>query len=94
MLEDDLDRLAKAPIDRSLEGLERDIWRGVAAHTAERSTYSTAFAMHLAILTLGTLGSLAVGRQWATTHELAANRGALAPYTRLAASDLLVGQSR
>ena len=94
MLEVDLDRLAKAPVDRSLEGLERDIWRGVAARTAERSTYSTAFAMQLAILTLGTFGSLAIGHRWATTHEWAANHGAIAPYTRLAASDLLVGDSR
>ena len=92
MLQDDLDRLARAPLDRSLEGLESDIWRGVESRIAERRTYAGTFALQVAILAIGTLGSLAAGRQWATTHEFAA--GVFSPYTRLAASTLLMGEPR
>lgn len=92
MLQDDLDRLAKAPLARSLESLESDIWRGVEARIAERRAYAGAFAAQVAILALGTLGSLAVGHQWATTHEAAATGGVFSPYTRLAASILLMGE--
>lgn len=92
MLQDDLERLAKAPLDRSLEGLEADIWRGLESRIAERRAYAGAFAAQVAILALGTLGSLAAGHQWATTHE--ATAGVFSPYTRLAASTLLMGESR
>jgi len=92
MLQDDLDRLAKAPLDRSLEGLESDIWRGVDARVAERRVYSGTFAIQVAILAMGTLGSLAAGHQWATTHEVEA--GVFSPYSRLAASTLLMGEPR
>ena len=91
MLQNDLDRLAKASLDRSLEGLESDIWRNVDARDAERRMYGGTFAVQVAILVMGTLGSLAAGHQWAT-HELAT--GVFTPYTRLAASTLLMGEPR
>ncbi len=94
MLKDDLDRLARAPLDRSLVGLESDIWQGVEARLAERRSFSGAFTAQLVILTIGTVSSLAVGHQWATSHELHASGSALAPYTQLAASTLLVGDAR
>ena len=94
MLQEDLDRLAQAPLDRSLVGLESAIWRGVEARKAERRTYASTFAVQVAILAIGTLSSLAVGRQWAASHESHVAASALAPYTRLAASTLLVGDAR
>ncbi len=94
MLEDDLDRLARAPLDRSLTGLESAIWRDVEARTAERRTYAGAFAAQIAILAIGTVSSLAFGHQWAASHEVHGSASALAPYTRLAASTLLVGDAR
>lgn len=92
MLRDDLDGLATAPLDRSLEGLESDIWRGVEARVAERRSYAHAFAAQLVILTLGAAGSVAAGHLWATTHEVV--EGIFSPYTPLAASNLLMGEAR
>ena len=94
MLNDDLDRLARAPLDRSLTGLESAVWRDVEARMAERRNYAGAFAAQIAILAIGTLSSLAIGHQWAASHELHGPASALAPYTRLAASTLLVGDAR
>lgn len=94
MLQEDLDRLAKAPADRSLTGLESAIWRGVEARMAEQRTYKSMLTVQIAILAIGTVSSLAVGRQWATSRESHVSAGALAPYTRLAASTLLVGDAQ
>lgn len=94
MLQDALDRLARAPLDRSLAGLESAIWQDVDARMAERRAYAGTFAAQIAILAIGTVSSLAAGMQWAAAHESHASAGALAPYTRLAASTLLVGDSR
>lgn len=94
MLQDDLDRLARAPLDRSLTSLESAIWQHVEARMAERRTYASTFAVQIAILAIGTVSSLAVGRHWAASHESHVSAGALAPYTRLAASTLLLGDTR
>lgn len=94
MLHEDLDRLAKAPLDRSLDGLEADIWRGIDAHTIEQRAYRGVMTLQLAILAVGIFGSVMVGHQWAATHNPAGPRGVFSPYTRLAASSLLMGESR
>ena len=94
MLQDNLDRLARVPLDHSLAGLEAGIWRGVEARATERRAYAGTFAMQVAILALGTLGSLAVGHRWATSHPPAASAGVFSPYSRLAASTLLEGEPR
>ncbi len=94
MLQDDLDRLAKAPVDRSLSGLESAIWHNIAARMAEQRRYRSTFAAQMAILAVATVWSLAAGHQWAAAHEAQASAGALSPYTRLAASTLLMGDSR
>jgi hypothetical protein len=93
MMQDDLDTLAKAPLDRSLDSLESDIWRGVESRLVERRAYAGAFAVQMVILTLGTLGSLAAGHRWAAAHE-ATTAGVFSPYTPLAASTLLMGEPR
>jgi hypothetical protein len=90
MLQNDLDRLSQARLKRSLATLESDIWRGVAARLVERRSDARAFTAQIMILALGTVGSVTVGHWWVTAHEPVTSRGALAPYTRLAASDLLV----
>lgn len=94
MLQEDLDRLAQAPLDRSLTGLEAAIWQGVDARMAERRRYTGTFAVQVTILAVGMLSSLAFGHQWASSHESHAAASALAPYTRLAASALLIGKTR
>lgn len=94
MLQEELDTLARAPLDRSLDGLESDIWRVVEARTREHRAYRGIVTVQLAILTVGVFGSLTVGRQWATAHDPAGTRGVFSPYTRHAASNLLVGESR
>lgn len=94
MLQDNLDRLAKLAIDHSLADLEADIWRGVEARTSERRAYAGAFAAQVAILALGTVGSVAVGHRWATSHEPTSRASVFSPYTRLAASTLLEGEPR
>lgn len=94
MLQEDLDRLARAPLDRSLAGLESAIWQGVEARMDERRAYAGTFTAQVAILAIGTLSSLAIGHQWAAVHESHAAASALAPYTRLAASTLLLGTTR
>lgn len=94
MLQEDLDHLARAPLDRSLAGLESAIWQDVEARMAERRAYASTFAAQVAILAIGTLSSLAIGHQWATSHEPHVAASALAPYTRLAASTLLLGDAR
>ncbi len=94
MLQEDLDRLARAPLDRSLTGLESAIWQGVETRMADRRSYASTFAAQIAILAIGTVASLAVGHQWAASRESRVSTSALAPYTRLAASTLLVGDRR
>lgn len=94
MLQEDLAALSKAPLERSLEGLESDIWRSIDARAADRRTYAGAFAVQVVILTTGALASAAVGHQWATAHQPSNGAGVFSPYTRLAASTLLMGDSR
>ena len=94
MLQEDLDRLAQAPLDRSLAGLESAIWQGVEARIAERRSYTSMLTAQVTILAIGSLSSLAIGHQWASSHESHIAASALAPYTRLAASTLLVGDAR
>ncbi|MDE2252035.1 MAG: hypothetical protein KGL25_11610 [Gammaproteobacteria bacterium] len=94
MLQEELSALARAPLDRSLDGLESGIWRVVEAKTSERRAYRGIVTMQLVILAIGVAGSLGFGRQWATTHNAAGPHGVFSPYTRLVASNLLVGEPR
>jgi len=94
MLQEDLYALSKTPLDRSLEGLESDVWRSIDARATDRRTYASAFAVQVVILTVGAMASAAVGHQWATAHQPNTGAGVFSPYTRLAASTLLVGDSR
>ena len=94
MLQRDMERLASAAPDRSLEGLESDIWHRIDVMAADRRSYTGAFAVQMVILAVGTMASLAAGHQWATSHPPERSAGVFSPYTRLAASTLLVGDSR
>ena len=92
MLQGELAELAAAPVDRSLDRLEADIWHGLEARLAERHAHRGTVTLQLAILAVGMLGSVFVGHQWAATHTVVEDRGVFSPYTRLAASNLLVGE--
>lgn len=89
----DFQELAKAPPDRDLGGLERDLWRRVASAAMERRAARLAIAMQIVALAVGSVGSAVFGRSW-EVDRVAAEASALAPYTQLAPSSLLIGALR
>lgn len=90
-IEHALSRLAVSDLDRELDGLEADVWRGVSAREAGRRRA----AVIRPVGALGVAGALALGvaaggsvtqRAQATELEAFSPRAALAPSTLLGAA--------
>lgn len=93
MLNTDLDQLAGAPPDCSLESLETDVWRGVARRLDERRAFKGAVALQIVIMGVALAGGTWVGSHRIPDQEIA-GLNVFSPYSPLAASTLLIGGQR
>ena len=61
MIEDDIHRLDQRPLDRSLDLLEADIWRGVAARTLKRQVARKVISLQCIVMVSALFGSVTAG---------------------------------
>jgi hypothetical protein len=87
MIDDELRQLNEGALDHSLDGLESDIWAGLAA--AQRRVSFQSVVMVLALV-----GSVAVGINATRPAGPARSRVVLALGLELTPSSLLLGNSR
>lgn len=88
----DLQRLLAADADRSLAGLEADIWAATAARLEGRRVFRAAIAAQAALL-----AGLAIGGAWAQSHLTTSRYSELDSFSlrpSLAASTLLLEGDR
>ena len=92
MIDDDMRRLDDRPLDRSLSGLEADIWHGVATRARQRQAARRVTSYQAVVMVIALLGSAAIGitvsRPAGATRDLAL----LVPGTALLPSSLLLGK--
>ena len=87
-----LERLAAAPLDRSLDQLQADIWRGVARRRAELQTTAALAPVALASVSVAlAMGVLVGGATAATAVIFPHSSDALSAVAELAPSTLLEG---
>jgi hypothetical protein len=90
MIDDDLRRLDEVGVDRPLDRLEADVWRGVAARTQQRAAARRLTSFQSVLMALALLGSVAAG-----VNVARPSRGAhavLTTGTELMPSNLLLGE--
>lgn len=78
--------------DRSLDGLEADIWAGVAARAEARRTRTFLAGGQLAMMALALAGSLSLGNAAVAAKERQHSTIALLSSADLAPSTLLIGR--
>ncbi len=92
MIDTDLRQLAEEPPDHALEGLEVEIWAGVAGREEARRITRRLVAIQCLVLAAALIGSLMAGQYWRGAQQ----RGSLdvfSPRVPLSASTLLVGNA-
>ena len=93
MNDEDLRILFNLPIDRSLDGLEREIWRGVAVRDQERRMGKLIMACQGGILAIAVFVSSTAGAAIAgNVINIRSDRVMLVPGVQHAPSTLLFGQ--
>lgn len=94
MSDPDLNRLFELPLDRSLGGLERSIWLGVAARERDRRTSRLAVACQAGVLAIAVaIGGMAGATAAAGARE-DSGKGPLLLAAQHAPSNLLLGSPR
>lgn len=91
MIDADIRRLCEQEPEPALDGLEADIWAGIAAHAATRKRIRRVALCQTAVMTLAMVVSVAAGLVLATTSEPAHAGGLTLPGIDLAPSHLLFG---
>ena len=94
MIDDDIRRLGERDHDRSLNRLESDIWRGVAARARRREAARKITSFQGAIMILALLGSAAAGLRIVQPTDARAEVPLMASGIELMPSSLLLGQPR
>ena len=94
MIEDDIRQLDLRPPDRSLELLEADIWRGVAARALKRQVARKIASFQCVVLVCALFGSIAAGISVGRPGRAAGAAVALATGSELMPSSLLLGELR
>ncbi|MGH8143100.1 MAG: hypothetical protein ACREU2_11365 [Steroidobacteraceae bacterium] len=90
MIDPLLEQLAEAAPDHALDGLEVDIWAGVAARERARGITRIVVALQALVLVLGLLGSLIAGQRWGAANGMA-DFNPFSPQWTLVASSRLLG---
>ena len=93
MIDDDIHRLDQRALDRSLSGLEADIWTGVAMREQRRRAVRRTASLQGVIMVCAVLASIAAGVDIARPATAAAGASPLAPGMELMPSNLLVAHS-
>ena len=95
MSDEDLPILLKQPIDRSLDRLELEVWRGVAVRDQERRTGRLIVACQSGVLAVAVLVGGVVGAAMAgNTANNRSDFGAFVVGVQHAPSALLFGQNQ
>ena len=94
MIENDIRQLDERALDRSLDQLEADIWRGVAARTRQRQTARRVTSFQGGVMALGLLGSVAAGISLARSGGAMGAESVLTAGSELMPSSLLLGERR
>ena len=94
MIEDDLHQLDQRPLDRSLDMLEADIWRGVAARALKRQAARKVASFQCVVMVSALIGSVAVGISIGRPGPTEVAAVVLATGSELMPSSLLLGGHR
>jgi hypothetical protein len=88
MFEHDFEELDTQAPDHALDGLETDIWKGIASRKRERAAARKLVSLQAIVILLASIGSAAVGITVATPAQ--ASRPTLMPGAELMPSSLLL----
>jgi hypothetical protein len=94
MIEDDIHQLDQLPVDRSLDLLETDIWRGVAARALKRQAARKVVSLQCAVMVCALFGSVVAGISLGRPNRTAGAAAVLATGAELMPSSLLLGGHR
>lgn len=94
MIEDDIHQLDQRPLDRSLDMLEADIWRGVAARTLKHKAARKMASVQCIVMVCALFGSVAAGVSVARPGSTEGAAMVLATGSELMPSSLLLGEHR
>ena len=92
MIEEDIRQLDERAMDRSLDRLEADMWRGVALRARQREAARQVTSFQAVVMVLALLASVAAGISVARPDGATTARVLLFPETALLPSSLLLGQ--
>jgi hypothetical protein len=92
MIDEDLRKLINASLDRTLDGLESDIWRRLAVRSSARAAARKRVSLQSVLMLVGLVGSVAGGINAARLTPAAHGRTVLAFGSELAPSSLLLGK--
>ena len=92
MIENDIRRLDGGGLDRSLDQLEADIWRGVAARSRERAVARKVTILQGVVMAFALLGSIGVGIGIARPGGAPVSLASLTTGSELMPSTLLLGE--
>lgn len=94
MIDDDLRQLNEGALDHSLDGLESDIWAGLAVRSRNRAAVRKRVSFQSVVMVLALVGSIAVGINATRSTGPAHSRAVLALGLELTPSSLLLGNAR
>jgi len=93
MIDEDLRKLSNAGLDRTLDGLESDIWRRLAVRSRTRAAARKRVSLQSVLMLVGLVGSVAGGINAARLAPPAAHGQAVLAFgSELAPSSLLLGK--
>jgi hypothetical protein len=94
MIDDDLRQLNESALDHSLDGLESDVWAGLAVRSQNRATARRRVSFQSVVMVLAIVGSVAVGISVTRPAGPPRGRVVLALGLELTPSSLLLGNAR
>lgn len=94
MIEDDIHRLDQRPLDRSLDLLEADIWRGVAARTLKRQVARKVISLQCIVMVSALFGSVTAGVSMGRPGHAQGAATVFATGSELMPSSLLLDEHR
>jgi hypothetical protein len=94
MIEDDIHQLDQRPLDRSLEMLEADVWRGVGARALKRQAARKVVSIQCVVMVCALFGSVAAGISTSRPGRTEGPSLAFATGAELMPSSLLLGGHR
>jgi hypothetical protein len=94
MIDDDLRQLNEGALDHSLNGLESDVWAGLAVRSRNRAAVRRRVSFQGVVMVLALVGSVAVGINATRSAGSARGRAVLALGLELTPSSLLLGNAR